>query len=126
MTKVLVVEDEEDIRELVVFKLSSAGFDVSTACDGEEGLIKAKQLRPDLVLLDWMMPRLNGLDTAVAMRADPELASIPLIVLTAKSQERDIERGFSAGIDDYIVKPFSPKELLSRIEAVLARVRISK
>ena len=126
MKKILVVEDEEDIRELVVFKLSSAGYDVSTACDGEEGLEKARAVRPDLVLLDWMMPRLNGLDTAVALRADPELAAIPLIVLTAKSQERDIERGFSAGIDDYIVKPFSPKELLSRIEAVLARVRITK
>jgi DNA-binding response OmpR family regulator len=126
MKKILIAEDEEDIRELVVFKLSSAGYEVTTAGDGEEALVKARVVRPDLVLLDWMMPRLNGLDTAVAMRADPDLAAIPLIVLTAKSQERDIERGFSAGIDDYIVKPFSPKELLSRIEAVLARVRIAK
>jgi two-component system phosphate regulon response regulator PhoB len=126
MKKVLVVEDEEDVRELVAFKLSSAGYDVTVAVDGEEGLAQARRIRPDLVLLDWMTPRLNGLDAAIAMRADPELAAIPVILLTAKSQERDVERGFSAGIDDYIVKPFSPKELLSRIEAVLARVRISK
>jgi len=126
MKKVLVVEDEEDVRELVAFKLSSAGYDVTVAVDGEEGLAQARLIRPDLVLLDWMTPRLNGLDAAIAMRADPELAAIPVILLTAKSQERDVERGFSAGIDDYIVKPFSPKELVSRIEAVLARVRISK
>jgi two-component system phosphate regulon response regulator PhoB len=124
MKKILVVEDADEISELIAFKLRGAGYDVYTAADGEAGVATARSIRPDLVLLDWMMPRLNGLDAAAAMRADPELANVPIIMLTAKGQERDVQRGFTVGVDDYIVKPFSPRELMSRVEAVLARVRL--
>jgi two-component system phosphate regulon response regulator PhoB len=78
-------------------------------------------MRPDLVLLDWMMPRLTGLEVCRALRDDPATAQVPVILLTAKAQEADIQRGFAAGADDYIVKPFSPRELVSRVDAVLAR-----
>ena len=124
MKKILVVEDAEDIRELIAFKLEGAGYEVYTAADGEAGVAIAQTVRPDLVLLDWMMPRLNGLDAAAAIRADDDLANTRIILLTAKGQERDVERGFAAGVDDYIVKPFSPRELLTRIVAMLTRAPV--
>jgi two-component system phosphate regulon response regulator PhoB len=126
MKKILVVEDAEDIRELIAFKLEGAGYDVYTATDGEAGVAIAQTVRPDLVLLDWMMPRLNGLDAAAAIRADGELADTRIILLTAKGQERDVERGFAAGVDDFIVKPFSPRELLTRIDAMLTRAPVDR
>jgi DNA-binding response OmpR family regulator len=126
MKKILVVEDAEDIRELIAFKLEGAGYDVYTATDGEAGVAIAQTVRPDLVLLDWMMPRLNGLDAAAAIRADGDLADTRIILLTAKGQERDVERGFAAGVDDFIVKPFSPRELLTRIDAMLTRAPVDR
>ena len=126
MKKILVVEDAEDIRELIAFKLEGAGYEVYTAADGEAGVAIAQTVRPDLVLLDWMMPRLNGLDAAAAIRADDDLANTRIILLTAKGQERDVERGFAAGVDDYIVKPFSPRELLTRIDAMLTRAPVDR
>jgi two-component system phosphate regulon response regulator PhoB len=126
MKKILVVEDAEDIRELVAFKLRGAGYDVSTAADGEAGVATARSIHPDLIVLDWMMPRMNGLDATVAVRADADLAQVPIILLTAKGQEQDVHRGFTVGVDDYIVKPFSPRELVSRVDAVLARVRLPR
>ena len=123
MTKILIAEDADDIRELLVFKLQAAGYDVHSVGDGESAVRLAKSILPDLVVLDWMMPRMNGLDVCIALRSDPELHSLPIMFLTAKGQEVDVERGFSAGVDDYVVKPFSPRELVHRIEALLARTR---
>jgi two-component system, OmpR family, response regulator MtrA len=125
MTKILIAEDDDDIRELIVFKLKTAGFDVHGVGDGESAVATAEELLPDLVVLDWMMPRMNGLDACLALRSKPEFRTLPIILLTAKGQEVDIDRGFAAGVDDYIVKPFSPRELLHRIEALLLRTRSS-
>ena len=120
MTKILIADDAEDIRELLVFKLKAAGYDVYGVGDGESAVALAKSILPDVVVLDWMMPRMNGLDACVALRNDPNLHSVPIMFLTAKGQEIDVERGFTAGVDDYVVKPFSPRELVHRIEALLA------
>jgi DNA-binding response OmpR family regulator len=121
--RVLVVDDDADIRELVAFKLEQAGFLVSSAADGQLGLDAARADRPDLVLLDLMMPKLSGLEVCRLLREEPATADIPVMLLTAKAQEPDLQRAFSAGVDDYIVKPFSPRELLTRVQAVLARAR---
>jgi DNA-binding response OmpR family regulator len=121
MPTVLVVEDDPDIRSVIAFKLRNAGFTVSQAADGEAGLAAAVQQCPDVVLLDWMMPHLSGVEVCRAMRENTTLDATRVIMLTAKSQEPDVQRGFAAGADDYIVKPFSPRELVSRVQAVLAR-----
>jgi DNA-binding response OmpR family regulator len=122
MPHILIVEDDADIRELTAFKLTLEGHEVHVEADGEAGLAAARELMPDLIVLDWMMPKLTGLEVCQALRADPATASLPIILLTAKAQEADIQRGFAAGADDYISKPFSPPELASRVTAVLARV----
>jgi DNA-binding response OmpR family regulator len=121
MTRVLVVDDDPVIADLVSFRLARLGLEVSVETDGQAGLAAARQLRPDLVVLDWMMPRMNGLEMCAALRADPdeELARTPVLLLTAKAQEPDLERGFAAGATDYIVKPFSTRELASRVTAAL-------
>jgi DNA-binding response OmpR family regulator len=126
MTTVLVADDDQDIRELVELKLSSAGFEVLTAGDGQTALDALLTHRPDLAVLDVMMPVMSGTDVLRALRqrmaddADPSRA-IKVILLTAKAQEADVESGFALGADDYVVKPFSPRELLSRVQAVLGR-----
>lgn len=122
MATVLIVDDDADIRDLIAFKLESAGHDVYVESDGEAGIAAAELLRPDVMVVDWMMPRLSGLDVCRRVRAREELARTGLILLTAKGQEADVQRGFAAGADDYVVKPFSPRELVSRIQALLARV----
>ena len=121
MTRVLVVDDDPVIADLVSFRLARLGLEVSVETDGQAGLAAARELRPDLVVLDWMMPRMNGLEVCAALRADPdaELARTPVLLLTAKAQEPDLERGFAAGATDYIVKPFSPRELATRVTAAL-------
>lgn len=124
MPTILVIDDDDVIRELVRFKLGSAGCDVHTEADGEAGLAAARDLVPDLLLVDWMMPRLTGPELCRALRENADTAQIPVILLTAKAQEPDVERGFQAGADDYIVKPFSPRELLHRVNAQLGRPRI--
>lgn len=118
---VLVVDDDPDIRELVAFKLGQMGYSVSTEKDGEGGLAAAIDGKPDLVLLDVMMPKLTGIEVCQKLREEEGTADVPIILITAKAQEADVERGFAAGADDYIVKPFSPRELASRVEAVLGR-----
>lgn len=118
---VLVVDDDPDIRELVTFKLEQMGHTVTTENDGEGGLAAALADVPDLILLDVMMPKLTGIEVCQKLRDAPETAAIPVMLITAKAQEVDVERGFAAGADDYIVKPFSPRELASRVEAMLAR-----
>jgi DNA-binding response OmpR family regulator len=126
MKTVLVVDDDADIRELIVWKLTNAGYTTLSAADGQAGLIAAaggssgSQI-PDLILADWMMPKMTGIELCRALRENPVTAAIPVILLTAKAQEEEVQRGFATGADDYIVKPFSPREMLSRVQAVLAR-----
>ena len=121
MPSILVVDDDADIRDMLSFKLANAGFEVHTEEDGETGLAAASELRPDLVVLDWMMPRMTGPEVCLALRQEPESAKLPVILLTAKAQEADVQRGFAAGADDYVSKPFSPRELVSRVQALLTR-----
>jgi DNA-binding response OmpR family regulator len=121
MTRVLVVDDDPDILQLVEWRLGVAGYDVVTERDGDSALVAVRESSPDLVLVDWMMPRRTGIEVCQAVRDDPSTARIPIILLTARAQEADVQRGFAAGADDYIVKPFSPRELLSRVAAVLER-----
>lgn len=118
---VLVADDDPDIRDLVAFKLETAGYETEVVSDGLAALEHALARPPRLVLLDVMMPGLSGLDVAQQLRADPRTATVPIILLTAKAQESDVEGGFGVGADDYVTKPFSPRELLSRVRAVLAR-----
>jgi DNA-binding response OmpR family regulator len=121
--RVLVVDDDRDIRDLVTFKLQQAGYEVRQAEDGLQALDAVREWAPDLVGLDVMMPGLSGIDVTRELRADPTTAATPVILLTAKAQEADVETGFVTGADDYVVKPFSPRELVSRVQAVLARAR---
>jgi two-component system phosphate regulon response regulator PhoB len=120
-TRILVVDDEPDLLELVRISLSQAGFEVDTAETGEEGLSRARRNRPDLVVLDVMLPDLPGTEVCRRMRADPELAGLPILMLTAKSEEVDRIVGFELGVDDYVTKPFSPRELTLRVQAILRR-----
>lgn len=120
---VLVVDDDPDIRELVAFKLEQMGHTVTAEADGESGLAAALATIPDLILLDVMMPKLTGIEVCQKLREDASTARVPVILITAKAQEVDVERGFVAGADDYIVKPFSPRELASRVEAAFARTQ---
>ncbi|MDP9406895.1 MAG: response regulator [Actinomycetota bacterium] len=121
MPNLLIAEDDPDIRELISFRLSAAGHAVTAVEDGPSALDAAADALPDLVLLDVMMPGLSGIDVCRALRAQPETADLPVILLTARSQEADVQAGFRAGADDYMTKPFSPRELVSRINALLAR-----
>ena len=123
MARVLIIDDDSFVREILAFKLEQAGYEVHAEADGEAGLAAAQELAPDIVLLDWMMPRLTGLEVCRRLREMPETRDVAVILLTAKAQENDLQRGFAAGADDYMVKPFSPPELSSRIQAVLARSR---
>ena len=123
MTAILIADDDADIRDLVAFKLEQAGFDVTAVDNGLSALAAANEAPPDLVVLDVMMPGLSGIDVCRALRAEASTAQLPVILLTARAQEGDVEVGFGAGADDYVVKPFSPRELVSRVEAVLARMR---
>ena len=121
--RVLVVEDEPDIRELLAFHLEREGFLVTRASTGGEGLRQARATPPDLVILDLMLPEMDGLEVCRRLRADAGTAALPVIMLTAKGDEVDRVVGLEIGADDYIVKPFSPKELLARVRAVLRRSR---
>jgi DNA-binding response OmpR family regulator len=123
MARIVVADDDADIRDLVVFKLRQSGHDVHPVADGAAAVEQCQSVTPDLVVLDVMMPGMGGLDACRALRQDPALARVPVILLTARAQESDIEQGFDAGADDYVVKPFSPRELASRVSAVLQRSR---
>ncbi len=116
---VLVADDDRDIRDLVAVKLQNAGFEVITVGDGAEALAAARKHQPDLAILDVMMQGLSGLEVVRQLREDPDTQSIPAILLTAKSQEFDVKAGLSLGAADYVIKPFSPRELLQRVNAVL-------
>jgi len=118
---ILVVDDEEDILELVQYNLSREGYQVRQAGTGEEGLKIARQKKPDLVILDLMLPGVDGLEVCKNLKNDPKTAHIPIIMLTAKSEEADMVTGLELGADDYIPKPFSPRVLLARVKTVLRR-----
>jgi DNA-binding response OmpR family regulator len=118
---VLVADDDEDIRSLIVFRLERAGYEVLSAADGETALQLATERRPDLAVLDVMMPKLDGYELTQRLRAQEETSRMPVILLTARAQEADVARGFEAGADDYIKKPFSPQELGARVQAILGR-----
>ena len=120
--KILVVEDESDIRELLGYNLSQEGFAVEEAADGAEAFERIGRRSPDLVLLDLMLPRMPGLELCQRLRAQPETAQLPIIVLTAKGSELDRVLGLEMGADDYIVKPFSPREVVARVKALLRRI----
>ncbi len=121
MAKILVADDDVDIRELVEFKLSTMGHEIIAVGDGAAAVEACRADKPDLAVLDVMMPGVSGLDAIREIRADAALADLPVILLTARAQESDVETGFDSGADDYITKPFSPRELASRVEALLSR-----
>lgn len=120
--KVLLIEDEAPIREMLCFVLEQAGFEVDEAEDYDIGLEKIKEPYPDIILLDWMLPGGSGVQLAKKLKSHEYAKDIPLIMLTARSEEDDKIRGLEAGADDYVTKPFSPKELIARIKAVMRRV----
>lgn len=124
-THILVIEDEAALVELIRYNLEKEGFRVSAANDGEEGLALLKESKPDLLVLDWMLPHVSGIEICRQIRRKTELRDLPVIMLTARGEEADRIRGLEVGADDYIIKPFSPSELVARIRAVLRRARPS-
>ncbi|CAN5585105.1 hypothetical protein BH11ACT8_BH11ACT8_35500 [soil metagenome] len=121
MARIVVADDDVDIRELVEFKLTTMGHDVVAVGDGAAALEACRAQKPDLAVLDVMMPGVSGLDAIRMIRSDADLLDLPVILLTARAQEADVENGFDSGADDYITKPFSPRELAARVEALLTR-----
>ncbi len=120
---ILIVEDEADLVTLLRYNLESEGFRVAEAGNGEEALVLVKEETPDLILLDWMLPMLSGIEVCRQLRRRPETAEVPIIMLTARGEEGDRIRGLECGADDYVTKPFSPAELIARVRAVLRRAR---
>ena len=120
---VLIVEDEPPLVELLSYNLEKAGFQIHIARDGEEALLAVEERKPDLILLDWMLPYVSGIEICRRIRRNPETRNVPIIILTARGEEDDRIRGLEAGADDYVVKPFSPSELVARVRAVLRRTR---
>jgi two-component system phosphate regulon response regulator PhoB len=120
---VLVVEDEDALATLLQYNLDKEGYDVAVAGDGEEALLLAEERLPDLVVLDWMLPKVSGIEVCRRLRSRPETRNVPIIILTARGEETDRIRGLDTGADDYVVKPFSMTELTARIRAVLRRIR---
>jgi two-component system phosphate regulon response regulator PhoB len=122
---VLVVEDEASLATLLRYNLEREGYRVFTARDGEEALLLAEEAKPDLVVLDWMLPELSGIEVCRRLRARGNMRNVPIVMLTARGEETDRIRGLDTGVDDYIVKPFSMNELLARLRAVMRRARPS-
>lgn len=120
--KILIIEDEKDIIELVEYNLEREGYHVSAAKSGEEALNLLKTEKPDLVILDLMLPGMDGLEICRIIKQDPKGMNLPIIMLTAKSEEADVVVGLQMGADDYVTKPFSPKVLLARVKALLRRI----
>lgn len=118
---ILIAEDDQALVELLRYNLESEGFETIAALDGETAVLLAEERVPDLLILDWMLPKLSGLQVCRQLRRRPETAALPIIMLTARGEESDRVQGFESGADDYVVKPFSPSELIARIRAVLRR-----
>ncbi|MEM8772040.1 MAG: phosphate regulon transcriptional regulator PhoB [Pseudomonadota bacterium] len=122
-TQILIVEDEDALSTLLEYNLGKENFSVSVAADGEEAMLKIDENAPDLIILDWMLPKVSGIEVCRRLRAKPETRNIPIIMLTARSEETDRIRGLETGADDYLTKPFSTNELIARVRAVLRRIR---
>jgi len=120
---ILIVEDEPPLVELISYNLEKAGFQAKIARDGDEAMLAVEEHKPDLVLLDWMLPYVSGIEICRRIRRNPDTRDLPIIILTARGEEDDRIRGLDAGADDYVVKPFSPSELVARVKAVLRRTR---
>lgn len=121
MARILIAEDEPDIRELVAFTLRFAGHEVTTASNGEEAVQMASQVIPDIILMDVRMPRMTGYDACRLMKANPALKDIPVVFLSAKGQDSEIATGFEVGAEEYMLKPFGPDQLTERVKAILAK-----
>jgi two-component system phosphate regulon response regulator PhoB len=121
--KILLVEDDANLVELATYNFQKEGFDVLRSGDGEDALILAEEEKPDLVVLDWMLPNLSGIEVCRRLRRSPVTANLPIVMLTARAEEADRIRGLETGADDYVTKPFSPRELVARVRAVLRRLR---
>jgi len=126
MKPILIVEDEKDIVDLIAYHLEQSGFAVISALDGPSGLEQAKKERPGLIILDLMLPGMDGKDVCRALKSSPLTQSIPILMLTAKTEEMDRVVGFELGADDYVTKPFSPRELVLRVKAILRRKEVSR
>jgi len=120
MAKILIAEDERDIRELITFTLRYAGHEVTQAANGEEALTLAKQTTPELILMDVRMPKMTGYEACRHIKADDTLKHIPVVFLSAKGQETEIQTGLEVGASDYILKPFAPDQLIKRVSEILA------
>ena len=121
MAKILIAEDERDIRDLVAFTLRFAGYEVFSAANGEEAVSLAPQVNPDLILMDVRMPRMTGYEACRILKLDPDLKDIPIVFLSAKGQEAEIQQGLEAGAEEYLLKPFAPDQLTSRVKIILAK-----
>jgi two-component system, OmpR family, phosphate regulon response regulator PhoB len=121
--RLLLVEDDRALADLVTFHFDRAGYAITRTGDGEEALLLADEVKPDVVLLDWMVEGISGIEVCRRLRRRPATANLPIIMLTARGEESDRIRGFETGADDYVTKPFSPRELVARVAAVLRRVR---
>lgn len=122
-TKVLIIEDEDALSTILEYNLAKENFEVALATDGEEGLLKVEEFGPDIIILDWMLPKVSGIEVCRRIRSKPESRNIPIIMLTARSEEADRIRGLETGADDYLTKPFSTAELIARLKAILRRIR---
>ena len=125
MAHILVAEDERDIRDLITFTLKFAGHEITPATNGEEAVQLAKEKLPDLIMTDVRMPKMTGYEACKAIKADEATKHIPVVILSAKGQDEEIDQGKDAGADDYLLKPFAPDELTRRIAEILARLGVS-
>jgi len=121
MARILIAEDEPDIRELVAFTLRFAGHEVTATPNGEEAFKQATQIIPDIILMDVRMPRMTGYEACRLMKAEPALKDIPVVFLSAKGQDSEIQTGLDAGAEEYLLKPFAPDQLTERVKAILAK-----
>ena len=121
MAKILIAEDERDIRDLVAFTLRFAGHEVFTAANGEEAVDMAPKVNPDIILMDVRMPRMTGYEACKVMKQNPDLKDIPVVFLSAKGQETEIQQGLDAGAEEYLLKPFAPDQLTNRVKAILGK-----
>ena len=121
MARILIAEDEPDIRELVAFTLRFAGHEVVATSNGEEALRQASEIIPDIILMDVRMPRMTGYDACRILKADPVLKDIPVVFLSAKGQDSEIQTGLDAGAEEYLLKPFAPDQLTERVKAILGK-----
>lgn len=122
--RILVADDDRDIRDLVTFKLAQAGYEVKAVDDGSQAIAAIESWEPDLAILDVMMPGMSGIDVLRRVRGDDKTKDLRVILLTARSRDTDVDAGFATGASDYIIKPFSPRELLHRVNALLVRPKV--